>query len=779
MTGTVSLSTAGMTLDDVIAVAREGSRVELSDASIAAMTASRAQVDALARAATPVYGISTGFGALANRHIPVESRVQLQRSLIRSHAAGMGPAVEREVVRALMLLRLKTLASGRTGARPVVAQTMAALLNAQITPVVHEFGSLGCSGDLAPLSHCALVLMGEGRAVGPDGVERPVPELLAAAGIEPVELREKEGLALINGTDGMLGMLIMAIADLEHLCDVADTTAAMSVEGLLGTDQAFREDLHTELRPHPGQAVSAANMLRVLAGSGIVASHKENDDRVQDAYSLRCAPQVTGAVRDTITHARLVAERELAAAIDNPVVLPDGTISSNGNFHGAPVGYVLDFLAIAVADLGSMAERRTDRMLDKNRSHGLPPFLAERSGCRQRPDDRAVHAGRPREREQAARRPRERRLDPELGDAGGPRLDGLARRPEAPSGGRQPPADPRDRAGRGRAGDRAARSPRPGGRHGVGHRRAACHGARTRARPLPRPRARGGCRRRADASALRTCVYCRASPDATDSSTVERPGAAALMSTTRIRATSGTSGYRHSMVVWPRPATTSRPTIASPMGRPTTGIAQRRQCGDHEDGQHEDEGHDSVAGERIQVGVVGMGAPSGQDSGVDGLEDAGRAQPGPRRRLPQLDVHGPERRAPGQRHGGGDVRVAVGGTGAEHGGSQPYRCQQQCDDTDEGDRHDAARGSRDAGCAQDPRQAQDEHHTGQGRELRRPARGERQDDEAGDREHPRVPAASPKGEHEQQPADGAGLLGWMKGPAQRPSIPTTSASGSQ
>jgi histidine ammonia-lyase len=292
----------------------------------------------------------------------------------------MGAAVEREVVRALMLLRLKTLASGRTGVRPVVAQTMAALLNAGITPVVHEFGSLGCSGDLAPLAHCALVLMGEGRAVGPDGTEHPVAALLGEAGIRPVEFREKEGLALINGTDGMLGMLLMAIADLEHLCDVADTTAAMSVEGLLGTDQVFREDLHTELRPHPGQAVSAANMLRVLAGSGIVASHKKGDDRVQDAYSLRCAPQVTGAVRDTLTHARLVAERELAAAIDNPVVLPDGTISSNGNFHGAPVGYVLDFLAIAVADLGSMAERRTDRMLDKNRSHGLPPFLADDPG---------------------------------------------------------------------------------------------------------------------------------------------------------------------------------------------------------------------------------------------------------------------------------------------------------------------------------------------------------------------------------------------------------------
>ena len=380
MSSAVTIHTTGMTLDDVIAVARDNATVTLGDDVIAAMTTSRAQVDALAASDTPVYGISTGFGALANRHIPIEDRVQLQRSLIRSHAAGMGPAVEHEVVRALILLRLKTLASGRTGARPVVAETMAGLLNAGITPVVHEFGSLGCSGDLAPLSHCALVLMGEGRAVDREGVERPVPDLLAEAGITPVELREKEGLALINGTDGMLGMLVMAIADLEHLCDVADLTAAMSVEGLLGTDSAFRADLHVELRPHPGQAVSAANMLRILDGSGIVASHRFGDDRVQDAYSLRCAPQVTGAVRDTLAHARTVAERELAAAIDNPVVLPDGTISSNGNFHGAPVGYVLDFLAIAAADLGSMAERRTDRMLDKNRNHGLPPFLADDPG---------------------------------------------------------------------------------------------------------------------------------------------------------------------------------------------------------------------------------------------------------------------------------------------------------------------------------------------------------------------------------------------------------------
>lgn len=376
----VILGTSGLSASEVIAVARTGERVELSQRALTAMAGTRRQIEALAASAEPVYGVSTGFGALANRHIALEDRQQLQRSLIRSHAAGMGAPVEREVVRALMLLRLKTLASGRTGSRPIVAGTMAALLNAGITPVVHEYGSLGCSGDLAPLAHCALVLMGEGRATDAEGHERPVPELLAEAGIEPVELQEKEGLALINGTDGMLGMLIMAIADLEQLCDVADLTAAMSVEGLMGTDQVYRAELHLPLRPHPGQAVSAANMFRNLAGSQIIASHREGDDRVQDAYSLRCAPQVTGAVRDTVAYARTVAERELRATIDNPVVLDDGTVSSNGNFHGAPIGYVLDFLAIAAADLGSMAERRTDRMLDRSRSHGLPPFLADDPG---------------------------------------------------------------------------------------------------------------------------------------------------------------------------------------------------------------------------------------------------------------------------------------------------------------------------------------------------------------------------------------------------------------
>jgi histidine ammonia-lyase len=292
----------------------------------------------------------------------------------------MGDPVEKEVVRALMLLRLKTLVSGRTGVRPELATTYADLLNANITPIVHEYGSLGCSGDLAPLAHCALVLMGEGRAIGPDGVEKPVPELLAAAGIKPIELREKEGLALINGTDGMLGMLILALHDLNKLCDQADVVAAMSVEAQMGTDQVFRPELHEPLRPHPGQATSAANMFAALAGSEVVASHREGDDRVQDAYSLRCAPQVAGAVRDTITHASLVATRELAATVDNPVVLESGEVTSNGNFHGAPVGYVLDFLAIAATDLSSISERRTDRMLDRYRSNGLAPFLAGDAG---------------------------------------------------------------------------------------------------------------------------------------------------------------------------------------------------------------------------------------------------------------------------------------------------------------------------------------------------------------------------------------------------------------
>ena len=376
----IAIGPEPLTFDQIVAVARHDAAVVLSEDADKAMAAARAHVEDLAGRSRPVYGISTGFGALATRHIDPELRAKLQVSLIRSHAAGSGPEVEREVVRALMLLRLRTLATGRTGIRPVTARTLAALLNAGITPVVHEYGSLGCSGDLAPLAHVALALMGEGEARDAAGALVPAARAMKAADIEPVTLGPKEGLALINGTDGMLGMLVLAIEDLRELLRVADVAAAMSVEAQLGTDRVFAADLQ-DLRPHPGQAVSAANLRALLAASPIMASHRGPDcTRVQDAYSLRCAPQVAGAARDTLAHAATVAARELAAAVDNPVVLPDGRVESNGNFHGAPIAYVLDFLAIPVADLASMSERRTDRMLDVARSHGLPAFLADDPG---------------------------------------------------------------------------------------------------------------------------------------------------------------------------------------------------------------------------------------------------------------------------------------------------------------------------------------------------------------------------------------------------------------
>ena len=380
MNTSVTVGSQPLTPQDVVAVARHDARVTVDDDALQRVADTRALIEALADDPQPHYGISTGFGALATTFIAEDRRAQLQASLIRSHAAGTGSEVEREVVRALMLLRLQTLATGRTGVRPVVVETYAALLNDGITPVVREYGSLGCSGDLAPLSHVALAVMGEGEVRDAAGDLRSAADALVAAGIAPVALREKEGLALINGTDGMLGMLLLALHDLEMLLTTADVSAAISIESQLGTDAVFAADLMA-LRPQLGQAASAANLRAFLAGSPIVASHRGPEcTRVQDAYSLRCAPQVHGAARDTMTHAAQVAERELASAVDNPVVTVDGRVESNGNFHGAPVAYVLDFLAIAVADVASMSERRTDRALDVARSNGLPPFLADEVG---------------------------------------------------------------------------------------------------------------------------------------------------------------------------------------------------------------------------------------------------------------------------------------------------------------------------------------------------------------------------------------------------------------
>jgi histidine ammonia-lyase len=375
----IELTGTGLEPDDVVAVAREDAPVVLGHEARRAMEESAALVAELAAGDEPVYGVSTGFGSLANTPIASERWEELQRALLRSHAAGMGPPVEREVVRALLLLRARTLGMGYSGARPIVAETMLTLLGAGITPVVPEHGSLGASGDLAPLAHCGLALIGEGEVIDRSGRRLAAAEALREAGIEPIELGPKEGLALINGTDGVLGMLLLALHDLRRLLRVADVAAAMSVEALLGTDRAFAEDL-IALRPLPGQAASAANLRRLLAGSPIVASHRYDDPRVQDAYSLRCTPQVHGAARDTVAHASEVAAGELRSAIDNPMILRDGRVESCGNFHAAPLGFACDFLAIAAAEVGAIAERRTDRLLDASRSHGLPPFLTEDAG---------------------------------------------------------------------------------------------------------------------------------------------------------------------------------------------------------------------------------------------------------------------------------------------------------------------------------------------------------------------------------------------------------------
>jgi histidine ammonia-lyase len=374
---TVELHGPGVTIADVVSVARDHATVVLSDEAIERMATAREIVERLADG-EPKYGISTGFGALATVSIPPSRRRALQAALVRSHAAGMGDPVEAEVVRAMIMLRARTLALGASGARPVVAQAMVDVLNAGIVPIVPEYGSLGASGDLAPLAHGALALMGEGE-VHYLGERRPASEALHEAGLRPIVLAEKEGLSVTNGTDAILGMLCLAVDDAQRLVSQADMIAALTVEGLLAADGPFADDLQ-KLRPQPGQAVSASNLREMLRDSPIVASHKTDDARVQDAYSIRCTPAVHGAVRDTLEHVGSVTNNELASAIDNPMVLPDGRVESCGNFHGAPLGFAADFLAIALSEIGAIAERRMDRLLDKTRSHGLPPFLAEEAG---------------------------------------------------------------------------------------------------------------------------------------------------------------------------------------------------------------------------------------------------------------------------------------------------------------------------------------------------------------------------------------------------------------
>ena len=375
------LTPSPLTPAQVLAVARDGEPVDVDTAAVrSAMAPARAVVEAAVASGDVVYGVTTGFGALASTVVAPEDAAELQHALVRSHAAGVGPPVDDDVVRAMAVLRARTLAAGRSGARPEVVEALAALLTAGIRPLVPEHGSLGASGDLAPMAHVALALTGEGWVRG-EHVDDVLPAgpVLAAAGLKPLELEVKDGLALLNATEGMLAHLVLACADLARLCATADVACALSVEALLGTDRPFAAVLQ-ELRPHPGQAASAAVLRDLLAGSPILASHRHSRHAVQDAYSLRCAPQVHGAARDALAWGRVVRDRELSAVVDNPVVLPDGTVESTGNFHGQPLAFALDLLAMAACELASISERRTDRMLDPARSHGLPPFLAPAAG---------------------------------------------------------------------------------------------------------------------------------------------------------------------------------------------------------------------------------------------------------------------------------------------------------------------------------------------------------------------------------------------------------------
>jgi histidine ammonia-lyase len=367
-----------LTLDDVVLVAR-GERVVLAPAAVERMLTAQAVVDRAVDAGATVYGVNTGLGSLANVRLEPDQLRRLQHDLLRSHAVGVGAALGRAEVRAMLLLRAHVLALGHSGVRPVLVERLIDLVNNDVLPVVPEQGSLGASGDLAPLAHLALPLIGEGEATF-DGERLRGGEALRRAGLEPIALEAKEGLSLVNGTQGMVAVGALAAARAAAIAKVADVAAAMTVEAVLGSDRPFDQRLH-RLRPHPGQVVSAANLRRLLEGSAIVASHRDSEHLVQDAYSLRCAPQVHGAFRDVLAFAHGVLEREVAAISDNPVVLPeDDEVLSGGNFHGQPVAAALDALAPQAVALASISERRLYRLLDPATNGGLPPFLVEGSG---------------------------------------------------------------------------------------------------------------------------------------------------------------------------------------------------------------------------------------------------------------------------------------------------------------------------------------------------------------------------------------------------------------
>jgi histidine ammonia-lyase len=379
---TLELDGASLTLEAVVAAARGRGTVAASAAALAGLAASRAVVDrAVARGET-LYGINTGFGKLANVRIAPEQLDRLQANLIRSHAAGIGAPLPAEVVRAMMVLRANVMLRPTSGVRPALAEALVSLINQGLVPWVPEQGSVGASGDLAPLAHLAMVLMGEGEVLeqsGPAPVRAAAGPALAKAGLVPFRFGPKEGLAFINGTQAQTALLALLVHDAEILWRSALGAAAMSLEALRGTPTPLDPRIHAN-RPHEGQVRAAALMRGLLETSEIRESHREDDPRVQDAYSLRCTPQVLGAVADAIGFARRVAEVELNASTDNPLVLGEHEVLSGGNFHGQPVAQALDFLAIALTTLQALSERRIERLVNPDLSQGLPAFLTRDPG---------------------------------------------------------------------------------------------------------------------------------------------------------------------------------------------------------------------------------------------------------------------------------------------------------------------------------------------------------------------------------------------------------------
>jgi histidine ammonia-lyase len=379
----LALSGQALTIEEIAAVAFNGCKVAIADSAWPKIKASRAVVEAVVASGETAYGINTGFGKLADVRISNDDLQALQHNLVRSHACGLGEPLPEPETRAMLLLRANVLAKGHSGVRPIVAETLIALLNYGIHPVIPARGSVGASGDLAPLAHLALALIGEGEVIY-QGKRTGACCVLKAAGIEPLALEAKEGLALLNGTQAMAATGALALDRAFRVTELFDLAGAMSLEALRGTPTAFDERIHAA-RPHRGQVSAAAHLRGLLADSEIRESHRHNDPRVQDAYCLRCMPQVHGAARGALTHVREVIETEAGSATDNPLIftstnVEENDILSGGNFHGAPLALALDYAAIALTDLMSISERRIDRLINPDINEGLPPFLSDTPG---------------------------------------------------------------------------------------------------------------------------------------------------------------------------------------------------------------------------------------------------------------------------------------------------------------------------------------------------------------------------------------------------------------